>query len=306
MQLDHKLIREFEAGLNPLRPEKSKIRASIVGYGEISAIFKIAGDEHIAYKRMPLFSTRDQAESYEGLFHEYCALLNRVGVSSPDTQTSIVEIPGRPVILYIAQQMIPADRFGNKLIHTQDVKANERLMQLILDTSQRLWAFCEANKPELEIGVDGQISNWAHLDDGKDTIVYIDTSTPFIRKKGIHQMDAHILLKTVPGLLRWTLSDKTVKEVMDRYYDPQKNMIDLLGNLNKEQKPSLIEPYISLINRQLPAGTDPITSKAVKSYYREDKAIWTLFLRLRKIDRWFTTTIRRKRYEYILPGKVKR
>jgi len=306
MQLDHKLIQEFESGLNPLRPEESKIRASIVGYGEISAIFQIAGDDKIAYKRMPLFSSRAQAENYQGVFHEYCELLNNAGVLIPDTKTSIVEIPGRPVILYIAQQMIPKERIGNKLIHTQDLKANERLMQLITETSQRLWAFCEANKPELEVAVDGQISNWAHLDDGKDTIVYFDTSTPFIRKKGIHQMDAQILLKTIPGLLRWAFSVKTVKEVMDRYYEPRKNMIDLLGNLYKEQKSSLIEPYMSLINRQLPAGTDPITLKAVKSYYREDKAGWALFLRLRKLDRWFTSTIRRKRYEYILPGKIKR
>lgn len=306
MKIDHTFIKEFESGLNPLKPEESKIRANIVGYGEISAIFQIIGQTDIAYKRMPLFSNRDQAERYEGLFQEYCELLDKAGVAVPDTQTSIVEIPDRPVILYIAQQMIPSERFGHKLIHTMDEEGSKRLMQIIIDTSRRLWEFCQSNKPELEIAVDGQISNWAHLDDDSDTVVYIDTSTPFIRKNGVHQLDPKILIKTVPGLLRWMLTDKTFKEVLDRYYDPRKNMIDLVGNLYKEQKTSLIGPFISLINSQLPPGTDPITLKAVNSYYREDKAIWALFLRLRKMDRWFTATIRRKRYEYILPGKVKR
>jgi len=44
----------------------------------------------------------------------------------------------------------------------------------------------------------------------------------------------------------------------------------------------------------------------VEKYYREDKFIWTLFLALRRMDRWLTTTIFRKRYEFILPGKIKR
>ncbi|MEN8212142.1 MAG: DUF6206 family protein [Thermodesulfobacteriota bacterium] len=306
MQLNHQLIQEFEAGLNPLKPEDSKIKANIVGCGEISTIFRIGNDDDIAYKRMPLFSDSIQAKSYQGIFLEYCELLDKAGVYVPDTQTSIVKMPDRPVILYIAQQMLPPERFGHKLIHTQDIKANERLMQLILETSQRLWEFCEKNGPNLEIAVDGQLSNWVHLDDDKDTIVYIDTSTPFLRKQGIHQMDKQIVLKTVPALLRWLITEKTANEVMDRYYEPRKNMIDLVANLYKEQKPSLIEPYINLINPQLPAGTDPITIKDVKSYYREDKSLWALFLRLRRFDRWFTSTVRRKRYEYILPGKIKR
>ncbi len=44
----------------------------------------------------------------------------------------------------------------------------------------------------------------------------------------------------------------------------------------------------------------------VKKYYREDKLIWTLFLAFRRIDRWLTIKLLRKRYEYVLPGKIKR
>ncbi len=306
MLLDHKLITDFEEGLDPLKPEDSKVNATVVGYGEMSTIFLIGDDNSIAYKRMPLFSSKHQAEDYQSVYCEYCNLLTQTGITVPENGTFIVELPDRPVILYIAQKMIPPERFGHRLIHTQDLKSNEHLIQLILNHSKKLWQFCAEHKPELEIAVDGQLSNWAHLDDGKDTLYYIDTSTPFVRKKGVHQLDAEVVLKTVPGLLRRFIKNEVAEEVLNRYYDPRKNMIDLVGNLYKEQKPELIEPFMKIVNRNLPNGSDLITTKDVKSYYREDKAIWALFLRLRRIDRWFTSKIKKQRYEYILPGKIKR
>ena len=51
---------------------------------------------------------------------------------------------------------------------------------------------------------------------------------------------------------------------------------------------------------------DPLTVGEVEKYYREDKFIWALFLFLRRLDRWLTTKLLRKRYEFILPGKIKR
>ncbi len=306
MLLDHELINNFESGLDPLKPEAAKIKATIVGYGEMSTIFLIGDDDSIAYKRMPLFDSKQQAEEYKAVYYEYCDLLTQTGISLPDSGTSIVEFSDRPVILYIAQDMVPPERFAHRLIHTQDLKANERLMQLIADHSKKLWQFCAEHNPELEIALDGQLSNWVHMDDGKDTLYYIDTSTPFVKKQGEHQLDAQVVLKTVPGLLRRFIKDEVAQEVLDRYYDPRKNMIDLVANLFKEQKPDLIEPFMKIINRNLPDGIDHLTYKDVKSYYREDKAIWALFLRLRRIDRWITANIKRQRYEYILPGKIKR
>jgi hypothetical protein len=50
----------------------------------------------------------------------------------------------------------------------------------------------------------------------------------------------------------------------------------------------------------------PLTVDEVDTYYREDKLIWSFYLSFRRIDRWLTTKIFRRRYEYILPGKIKR
>ena len=53
-------------------------------------------------------------------------------------------------------------------------------------------------------------------------------------------------------------------------------------------------------------GIQPIDAEEVRSYYREDALIWTLYLSFRRIDRWLTTKILRRRYEFILPGKIRR
>jgi len=63
---------------------------------------------------------------------------------------------------------------------------------------------------------------------------------------------------------------------------------------------------VTIINRRLGTDQKPLTVDEVDKYYREDKVIWSVYLSFRRIDRWLTTQIFRRRYEYILPGKIKR
>jgi hypothetical protein len=51
-------------GLNPQDPKNSPIAATIIGYGEISAIFQIGDNSEVAFKRLPLFADRPSAEKY--------------------------------------------------------------------------------------------------------------------------------------------------------------------------------------------------------------------------------------------------
>ena len=80
-------------------------------------------------------------------------------------------------------------------------------------------------------------------------------------------------------------------------------LTDLIANLYKEQRPDLIPCFLNLMNPYL---EDQLTQKEIDQYYKEDKMIWTLFSALRKIDRFISVNLLRKRYEFILPGAVKR
>ena len=307
MLANEHLLKEFELGLNPQRLEDSTIPATIIGYGEISAIFQVADHSRAAFKRLPLFPDRPSAEKYTRQFHEYCHLLSQSGLHLPEHQTFIIEPPGRPVAVYIAQKMLLAESFGHRLLHVSERDDIRRLIEMIVGEISRIWDFNRSNRPGLELALDGQLSNWVRIGEGGAPVIYyIDTSTPLFRKNGIEQLDPELFLKSAPGFLRWIIRLLFLKDVINRYYDQRQVYIDLAANLYKEQRPDLIPMTIEIINRRIGSGQRPLTEGDVNKYYREDKLIWTIFLSFRRIDRWLTTRILRRRYEFILPGKIKR
>lgn len=82
-----------------------------------------------------------------------------------------------------------------------------------------------------------------------------------------------------------------------------KVVMDLVANLHKEQRPDLIPVFLRIVNKYL---ENKLTQKEIDAYYTSDKRIWVLFSALRKADRFVRVNFLRKRYEFILPGAVKR
>jgi len=304
--LSNELLDEFEKGLNPQKPAKSKIPAGIVGFGEISAIFEIAEDKYHVYKRLPLFDNLTAARQYQEMYQEYCRLLAEAGLCLPAHGTQIVAVPGRPTVLYIAQQKLPDANFGHKLIHHIDDGASLALIEQAIIEIVKILEFNAEKRPDLELAIDGQLSNWVSDPENIQSLYYIDTSTPLFCKQGVEQQNPELLLKSAPGFLRWIIRRFFLQDVITRYYIPRLVFMDLVANLHKEQKPELIEPAIERVNAHLPPDQTPLIKSEVDKYYQEDKLIWIVFLGLRRLDRFITTRLLRKRYEFILPGKIKR
>lgn len=307
MEVDKNILEQFEKGLDPTKPEKSGIPAEIIGFGEISAIFRLGNDKKTAFKRMPLFRDKKSAVKYTDQYHEYCQFLKESGLELPDDQTVVIDVPDRPVVVYIVQKQFPAKNFAHKLIHSMDEKNISRLFESIITAINGVWTFNDANREVLELAIDGQLSNWVCADSvANEHIYYIDTSTPLYRKKGGEQLDPELLLQSAPSFLKWIIKALFLSDVMNRYYDPRQVYIDFAANLYKEQRADLIPLAVKLINQNIYKGIEPLTLNEIEKYYREDKLIWTLFLSFRKIDRWIKTRIVKKRYEFILPGDIKR
>ena len=59
LNINVELLREFERGLDPRFPEKSRIPARVLGYGEISTVLEIGtgSERDLVYKRMPMFKS---------------------------------------------------------------------------------------------------------------------------------------------------------------------------------------------------------------------------------------------------------
>ncbi len=297
------ILEKFEKELIPHQPEKSPIKPEIIGYGEISTIFKIEGLEGFAFKRLPLFKTKEEAEEYEKKYKRYTELLKEAGINLPEDKTFVVNVGRLPISLYIAQKELPSESIGNKLLFKLSDDKIKELFKKIVQEMKKVWNFNKEKKDEVELSIDGQLSNWA-LVDGK--LLFIDTSTPLFRLKGKEQMDPEPLLKSAPGFLRWILKLFFLDDVMNRYYDERLVYIDFIANLYKEQRPDLIPITLEIINSNLSDGLSPIERKEVDKYYKEDKMIWTLFLSFRIFDRFVKTKLMAKRYEFILPGKIKR
>jgi hypothetical protein len=320
-EIDFELLREFENGLDSIQPEHSRVPCRVLGYGEISTVFEILVDKlsGLAFKRMSIFETMEELDNYLISYQEYCRVLrDEIGINLPEHgYGAFINKSGRPVF-YIIQEKLPAPAIGNNALHTLHQGDVLVLFELVMRELYKVWKFSRQSD-DIDIGIDGQISNWIIKDfaslqpviTDNTRLTYVDTSTPLMRVKGVEQMNPELFLRSAPSFLAWILKLLFLEEVVDRYYDPRKVIIDLLANCYKEQKPELIPELIPLANEFFAGeakdlGLAPIQEKEVRDYYREDALIWTLYLSMRRLDRFIHRYILRRPYPYLLPGRIKR
>ncbi len=321
LSADRELLKAFEEKLNPSKPEESPIPAKVLGYGEISTVFEILQESQrdIAYKRMPLFDDMQQVERYKKIYYRYNELLGEIGIEIPEYGvTDVITDDGR-IVLYLYQRKLPSNSIGNKIIHAV---SDDKVMMLVskaLRGLNKVWAFNRDNKPEIEVAIDGQISNWAIKNFDPENLVinedvnllYLDTSTPLMRENGVEMLDAELFLKPTPPIMRWILKKFYLQDILGRYYDFRKVVVDLIANFFKEERSDLIPKLVDLANEFFSAEAVvpdimPIDYEEIKKYYKEDASIWSLYLNLRKIHRFIRTKILRKYYDFILPAEIKR
>ena len=319
--LDFELLHEFEHGLDPLDPENSAIPCRILGFGEISTVFEIQVDacRGYAFKRMSVFETQSELDQYLENYLEYNRLLEEeIPIRLPSHGYACLPGPGGRPIFYIIQKKLASNSIGSQAIHLLSDDDSLRLFQLVLAELNKLWSF-NNREDRIQVAIDGQISNWAihGFDfnkggiDMNSTLLYLDTSTPLFQVDGVEQLDPELFLRSGPSFMAWIIRRFFLDDVMTRYYDPRKIIVDLIGNLYKEGKPELIPDMIAAANNFIDSEAElsdlePILESEIQAYYREDSVIWTLYAAMRRMDRVLHQYILRKDYPYILPGKVKR
>ncbi len=317
--IEQTFLARFEAGLNPRHPERSAIPARVLGYGEISTVFEIAAaeGEGWACKRMPMFRDESEAERYEALYRDYVRTLSdTIGLRVASGEVVRLASPGRDrVVLYIIQERFPSAAIGHRAIQRLAPDQVVRLVQAVLREAGRVFAYNQEHQGVLELGLDGQISNWAIAGWTDDTVllpdplelIYLDTSTPLMRRNGQEQLDPELLLRSAPSFTLWFIRRAFLPEVMTRYYDFRRVALDLVANFYKEGRPELVPDLVATVNDffRSTAAHRPLTVQEVRDYYRFDALIWRVFLALRKLDRGLRTAAGRA-YPYILPERIKR
>ncbi|MHA1932171.1 MAG: DUF6206 family protein, partial [Promethearchaeota archaeon] len=236
MKIDIELLKEFERTIDTSHPETGKIPIKILGFGEISLVFEILGDpEQLAYKRIPIFENEKQVRRHIWAYNEYCRILeNDIGLSLPEHKVIWFLDDTGKIQFYSIQAKIDPESVGNKIIHSVSDDEVEILVLLVLRELKKVWTL-NKEKSDLEVGLDGQISNFVLIDyDSKSPTVnetsrllYLDTSTPMLRKNGVEAMEGELFLNSTPSFLRFLIKAFFIQEVLDRYYDLRLVIIDL-------------------------------------------------------------------------------
>ena len=320
-QVQSELLQEFENGLDPLNPQASRIPCHVLGYGEISTVFEIQAEDlhELAFKRMCCFETLDELKPYVETYLVYNQVLeNQVELHLPPYGYAMfVSESGRPVFYIIQERLLPAS-IGNNVLQFLSPQEIISLFRLVLLELHKVWAFNRSHA-ECQVGIDGQISNWAIQDFDPQhpglsqgaTLLYLDTSTPIMRLDGVEQLNGELFLRSAPPYLAWILRLLFLQEVVTRYYDARKVTIDLIANFYKEQHPELVPQLVAEANAYIRAeGADlslaEISEKEVSDYYRQDELIWRLYLGMRRFDRFVRRKMLHLDYPYILPGQIQR
>lgn len=296
--IELKTLCDFEARLNIRQPENSPNPAKILGYGEISTVFAIQALSGYAFKRLSIFHDIAEIEAYQVTHEDYIHHLTHAGIQVIPFGIVVIEGQDGLPIVYIVQKQLASSTFAHHLLRTEE--NSDMVFSKILDALSTLWNF-NRQQNQIQLGLDGQLSNWAIMD---DQLLYVDTSTPLFRINGQEQLNPKLFLRPAPQFLRWVLEWFFMDDVVGRYYDFRKVVIDAIANLHKEQLPSLITPFIEASHPYFPNNS--ISEEEIRSYYKEDSFIWSLYFNLRKFDRFLTNSILRGEYRYILPDKIKR
>jgi hypothetical protein len=314
MHVDETALQLFENALNPAYPHQSGIPPVILGYGEISTTFVIPAMPDIAFKRMPPFERLGQIAAYKTVVTQYYDLLTeKCGIQVVDYDFFTMENRHGEQIFYMAQARLPESSIGHNMLKSGSPSDIDSIINAILEPLIRLFKFNRMNGKALSIGLDGQLSNWSFQssDERRFAPIYFDITTPMLRVDGRDLLDTDIFLKSCPSFIVWLVRWQFLAEVLDRYHDVRMILVDLVANFYKEGRAGLIERALQMINARLQdegliPEVQPLARPEIDAYYKNDAFIWTLFLSLRRLDRFIKTQILRQRYNFMLPGRIRR
>jgi uncharacterized protein DUF6206 len=307
-------LQRFEERLDPAHPGTADAGVEIVGYGEVSTAFALAALPGQICKRMAGFPDTRAVERYVEVVRRYLDLLRQCGVAVADTQlVPVAPGAGAPVV-YLVQPRLSVQGLGHHLLREADESTMLACIDHVLAIVGGLLRRNRAVTDGRTITVDAQLSNWWFAVDGVrvGAPILFDVGTPYMRLRGIDEVGVEVFLAPMPPPVRWYCRrQRVVERYLDDYFDARHILLDLVGNFYKEGRPDRIPWALERINQWLATdgadlGARALSVAAVERYYAKDAAALEWFLKVRRADRFIRTRLLRRRYDFLLPGPVRR
>lgn len=308
------ILEEIERRLDPSNPTAQR-GVRVLGYGEVSAALTLEALPGRVCKRMAGIRDLAATQRYERLVEEYLEILRRSGLRVAETRTVTVQVPGRRPVVYLLQQHLGTEGLGNTLLREADDGTLLECVDSVLASIFHVWKANRERTDGLELAVDAQLSNWHFTVTaaGVGTPMLFDVGTPYVRRGGTYLIDPEIFLAAVPPLVRaYYRRARAVDRYLDHYFEPRLAALDLLGNFHKEGRPDRVPAAAERVNAWLAAHAADFGSASrvdpgeVAGFYARDAKDLELFLKLRRLDRFLRTRLLRSRYDFVLPGVIRR
>jgi hypothetical protein len=266
----------------------------VLGYGEISCVLAWHdGSDPIAAKRLPLFDGKARLEAYREVFELYLQTLGEAGLQIVPSRLETTPAADGRIAAWCLQPLLDPATLAPAWMKAADEGASRWLLGRIADQ------VLSGVGPGL--GLDGQLSNWAVVD---DEVFYFDVTTPMIRDRTGHDLlDFDLFIASLPWALHGLVRRYVLGMILDTYYRPREVLRDLVANFIKEGVADKIPFGLEVVNHRVEPAID---EAEVRSYYRQDAIMYAILQRLRRIDRAWQRRVRRRQYPFLLPGKVDR
>lgn len=267
----------------------------VLGYGEISLVIGWPTDAPtVACKRLPVFPSDAAASRYKERFEGYLQLLLQRGVQPVRSEFRTVAVaPGGNVAGYVLQPVLASGTLGPNVLRSTDPDPAHPMLRAVVDSVSQV--------TDEHTGLDAQISNWVQ---GVDGLQYLDVTTPMcFDDTGRLDLDMGLFLAAYPWALRAVIGRFVAPGVVSAYREPRHVLVDMAANLLKERLSAWIPAVLEIVNE---AVSPAVTRDEVERYYRSDARLWEVMLRLRRADRWWQRTVRRREYPFLLPGRIER
>jgi hypothetical protein len=287
-------LAELEAAVRQALVSHDDSAISVVGYGEITTVVEwTAGGEPVACKRLPGLADAAAFESYKSVVERYIAQLATTGIEVPNTVVQHITAADGTMTAYCVQAVLASSSLVPRVMHECSHNEAVGVFAAIVDR-------VEATVTD-RVGLDAQLSNWAWQD---HRLRYVDISTPFLRDEhGREAFDVELHIASVPWALRGLVRAFFLDTILDKFYTVRGGLMDLLGNMIKERLDGLLPAFVEVANR---IATPPFTVAEIEKYYRGDARLWALLQALRRADRWWQNSVRRRPYPFLLPKNLPR
>lgn len=299
LHVNREMLERFETALDLRHPERCAIPARVLAFGKGCTILALEdpATSGLVFKRMAIFRSEKEAAHYETVLHHYVhALGQRIGIRvAPSTTVRISNPTRKQWPVYIIQERMPEASLGHHAIGDLPPSEMNRLALAALEEAAKVYDFNRTHLGDLELGIDGRISNWAinGFESSQPALPnrlklnYLDIGTPLMRRREAEQFDPAPLLRAFPAIARPLVRRTLLPDMMSRYYDFRRVALDLLSSILKEGYGDFLSMLADSINWFFLAERQemhfrPLTVQEIVRYHRRDIWLWRSYLLLRR------------------------